>query len=214
LRPRGGGDYGGPMKPAALAATALAASLAACTFEPEGAAFTLRDQLAARAYLDVAAGSGLTVDAIAHGGQPLDVAPAIEGGQLVLRATEDGYALAEDLELPLSDVTIPAGVVAPTAVRLTELSLRLGTQLAVEMPSDDAVLGWGTADLLLDWSMVDDRGVVVPLAVRRIPRARFTLSVSRTPALHAALSTRIDGTALELADAVTLRDLALDVAAD
>jgi hypothetical protein len=188
--------------------------LGACTFDPSGAGPTLRERLADRVYLDVGAASDLSFDAIARGGQALDVAPAIEGGTLVLRSTADGYLLAEDLDLPLADVTVPAGVVGPAPVRFTQLVLRLGTQLAVAMPDDDVVAGTGTADLLLDWAMVDDRGIVIPLATRRLPRARFTIAVGGAPALHAELSTHIDGTALELADAVTVRDLALDVSAE
>ncbi len=201
-----------------LAGTSL--GTAACAFEPDGGGGDgLATQLRKRAFLDVSTESDVAVSATARGGQALDVAPSVLGGQAVLRTTEDGWLLVEDLEIPLADVTVPPGVLADRPVTFTDLALRLGTQLAVKplAPLDtDAVslVGWGDADLLLDWSMLSwDGKDVFPLAMRRIADAPFAvaLELDADGALHASITARVDGVVDDLGELVVLRDLSVDV---
>jgi hypothetical protein len=194
------------------------ALVAACSFEPDPGAGSLSDQLRRRAFLEVSTDSAVEVSAIARGGQPLDVDPGVLGGQAVLRTTEDGWLLVEDLEIPLDDVTVPPGVLSDRPVTFTDLALRLGTQLAVPLDpplTDDttALAGLGDADLLLDWSMLSWQGDVLPLAMRRIPDAPFTvvLTLDADQRLHAIINARVDGVVDELGELVVLRDLMVDV---
>lgn len=192
--------------------------LAACSFEPDGAAGGLADQLRRRAFLDVSTDSAVAVSAVARGGETLDVDPGVLGGQAVLRTTEDGWLLVEDLEIPLEDVVVPAGMLADRPVTFTDLAFRLGTQLSVPLlaPLDDetaALAGFGEADLLLDWAMLTWDGDHIPLAMRRIADAPFAVALSLAPdgRLHATITTRVDGEVDSLGDLVILRDLSLDV---
>jgi hypothetical protein len=194
------------------------ALLAACSFEPDAGAGSLSDHLRRRAFLEVSTDSAVEVSATARGGQPLDVDPGVLGGQAVLRTTDDGWLLVEDLEIPLDDVTVPPGVLSDRPVTFTDLALRLGTQLAVPLDpplTDDAsaLAGFGDADLLLDWSMLSWRGDVLPLAMRRIPDAPFTVAVTldADQRLHATINARVDGVVDELGELVVLRDLSVDV---
>ncbi|MBP8810971.1 MAG: hypothetical protein KBG48_21445 [Kofleriaceae bacterium] len=196
--------------PAALAATA------ACGFAPTGDPATLTERLAGRATLAVVPGSQLDVTATSTTGATA-LAPEIVDGELVVRTTADGYLLVEKLTLPLADVTVPAGLVGPTPVTFTDLTVRLGTQLAIALPDPDAAVlaGAGRADLVLDWAAVLG-GEVVPLGLRRLPRAPFTVAVGLDDdgALTAQLSTAVDGPAVLVAGGYQLRDLRLDVLGD
>lgn len=200
--------------PFATTAAALLAS-AACGFDPAGAPVPLAERLADRAHLAVTADSDLDATAVASG-HALAIAPAITGGQVVLRTTADGYLLVEDLTLPLADVTLPRGMIADREVRFTDLVLHLGTQLAVPLPDDgpsDALVGTGQADLILDWSLVDADGSVVPLGLRKAPRTRFAVAVTTdaTDALRADVAAHVDGTAMIITATAALRDLSLAV---
>jgi hypothetical protein len=192
---------------------------AACGFSPEGGGDSLATQLRQRAFLDVSQESDVAVSATARGGQNLDVNPSVLGGEAVLRTTQDGWLLVEDLEIPLDDVTVPAGMLSDRPVTFTDIELRLGTQLAVRplAPIDDESLslaGWGDADLLLDWSMLSwDGQDHLPLAMRRIADVPFAVAVEMDDAgdLHASISARVDGVVDDLGELVVLRDLAVDV---
>ncbi len=202
--------------PAVLPLTILAA---ACGFTPEGGGEGLATQLRKRAFLDVSTDSDVAVSATARGGLNLDVDPGVLGGQAVLRTTTDGWLLVEDLEIPLDDVTVPAGVLANRPVVFTDLALRLGTQLAIAplAPIDDSdvsLIGRGDADLLLDWAMVSwDNQQHLPLAMRRIADVPFAVAVEMDAAgdLHASITARVDGVVDELGELVALRDLQVDV---
>src|SRR5688572_11768465 len=135
----------------------LAASLGACAFDGGGVSDgDLDSRLQQRAFLDLASTSTVGVCAFDPDGHELPyVEPSVEGGRAVLRTTADGWLLVEDLEISLDDVVIPAGELGPDPVVLTDVELRLGTQLEVEpYYSGDGAAAWGTgsADLLLDWS--------------------------------------------------------------
>ena len=75
-------------------------------------------------------------------------------GFIVGEITDTGLRI-EDLELDLAD-----------AGDLRELHVKLGTQLEVGHPN--APKGWGSADLVLDWTYDTGAGLV-PLATRRVP---------------------------------------------
>ncbi len=192
---------------------------AACGFEPDGGGDSLATQLRQRAFLDVSSDSDVAVSATARGGQNLDVNPGVLGGQAVLRTTQDGWLLVEDLEIPLDDVTVPPGMLSERPVVFTDISLRLGTQLAVRplAPIDDesvSLVGWGDADLLLDWAMLSWDGTQhFPLAMRRIADVPFAVAIEMDAAgdLHASITARVDGVVDDLGELVVLRDLAVDV---
>jgi hypothetical protein len=208
--------------PAVLPALLLAGvslGAAACTFEPDGGGGGLAEQLRKRAFLDVSTESDVAVSAASRGGQTLDVAPGVLGGEAVLRTTEDGWLLVEDLSIPLDDVVVPPGMLADRPVTFTSISLRLGTQLAVKPlapldAGDVSLVGWGDADLLLDWAMLSwDGKDVLPLAMRRIADAPFAVAIELDAdgALHASITARVDGVVDNLGELVILRDLSLDV---
>jgi hypothetical protein len=192
---------------------------AACGFAPDGGGDGLATQLRQRAFLDVSTDSDVAVSATSRGGQNLDVNPGVLGGRAVLRTTPDGWLLVEDLEIPLDDVVVPPGMLAGRPVTFTDISLRLGTQLAVAplAPLDEtsvSLVGWGDADLLLDWAMLSwDGQDHLPLAMRRIADVPFAVGVEMDAegALHASITARVDGLVDDLGDLVVLRDLAVDV---
>lgn len=197
---------------------ALALTTAACGFQPDGGGQGLAAQLRKRAFLDISTESDVAVSATARSGQHLDVDPGVLGGQAVLRTTADGWLLVEELEIPLGDVVVPAGTLADRPVTFTDLALRLGTQLAVPLlaPLDGetvALAGFGEADLLLDWSMLSWEGETLPLAMRRIADAPFTVALDLDAGgrLHATINARVDGVVDELGELVVLRDLQVDV---
>lgn len=201
---------------AAVTTTAALAATAACGFAPTGDPAPLAERLAGRASLAVVPGSQLEVTATSTTGATALV-PDIVGGELIVRTTADGYLVVEKLTLPLADVTVPAGLVGPTPVTFTDLTVRLGTQLAIPLSAPDATVlaGAGRADLVLDWAALHD-GQVVPLGLRRLPRAPFTVAVGLADdgALTAQLATAVDGPAVLVAGGYQLRDLRLDVLGD
>jgi hypothetical protein len=204
-----------------LLATALSATLftAACGFAPDGGGEGLATQLRQRAFLDITKDSDVAVSATGRGGQSLAVNPNVLGGEAILRTTQDGWLLVEDLEIPLDDVTVPPGMLSDRPVVFTDIVLRLGTQLAVEplAPVDEAdvsLVGWGDADLLLDWSMLSwDGQDHLPLAMRRIADVPFAVAVEMDAdgELHASITARVDGVVDDLGELVVLKDLAVDV---
>jgi hypothetical protein len=192
---------------------------AACGFTPDGGGEGLATQLRKRAFLDVSRDSDVAVSATARGGQNLDVNPGVLGGEAILRTTQDGWLLVEDLEIPLDDVIVPAGMLADRPVVFTDIALRLGTQLAVSplAPIDDesvSLVGWGDADLLLDWAMLSwDGQDHLPLAMRRLADVPFAVAVEMDAdgELHASITARVDGVVDELGELFVLRDLEVDV---
>jgi hypothetical protein len=200
-----------------LAPVAAVVLSAACGFAPTGDPVSLAERLSDRAYLEVDPTSQVDATAIASG-RALSVAPAIVDGALVVRTTDDGYLLVEDMTLPLTDVTVPSGMFGPAPVRFTDLTVSLGTQLAVPLPADSgaALAGSGRADLILDWAMVDRSGRIIPLGMRRAPRAQFTVAIheGKGGTLHAELATQLDGVAIAIIDGAALTDVALAIRGD
>ncbi|HVK84292.1 MAG TPA: hypothetical protein VM513_09295 [Kofleriaceae bacterium] len=198
------------------AAAGLALTASACGFDPEAPSEELANRLRRRVFLDVATTSDVDVSATARSGEPLDVDPTVLGGQAVVRTTEDGWLLLEDLDIALEDVTVPAGTLSPDKpVTFTDLSLRLGTQLSIAPVggTEKVITGWGEADLLLDWAMVSWHGDVLPLAMRKIEDAPFAVAIELGDdgQIRGAISARVNGVVDTLGELVVLRDLGLDV---
>lgn len=192
----------------------------ACAYDAGGmdpaTSTPLRRELGHRAMLDLRADSQVAVSASTQAG-PLDgVSPQIVGGRAVLRATEDGVLLVEDLDVALADVVVPAGTIGDDALHLTDVSLHLGTQIASTGDwADDSVIGVGDADLLLDWSLVLPDGTPYQLATQKLRDQMFTVVVDRADdgALTAHVMTSAAGELRTFANRVTLSDLEVDVVA-
>jgi hypothetical protein len=199
-----------------LATTALAS---ACTFDGAGLGdeASLGAQLESRVFLDLASSSHVGVNAYDAEGNALDyVEPKIADGRVVLRSSGDGWLLVEDLDIRLEDVTIPAGELADQPLYLTDIELRLGTQLAAQpfwAGDGRAVWGTGPADILLDWSWLTSDGDVWPLATQRLGEAEFTLSVTldEHDTLTAEVATAMPGQVHELTGLVSFEDLSIAV---
>lgn len=201
---------------------ALAAAIPACTFDAGGAdadvANPLRANLARRAFLDLGNDSRVGVTATDPSGQPLpDVQPTVTGGRAVLRATDDGFVIVEDLDVKLADVTVQCEPGAKP-IHLTDLALRLGTQVDADgdwSPDGMTVAGEGSGDLLLDWSWLLDDGTIYPLATQKLSHAPFSLQIGQDDhgQLTAAVWMKQDGDLRTIADQVTLSDLSMAVVA-
>lgn len=197
-----------------------AAFVTGCAFQGDGVddGRSLDHELSARAFLDLAPTTTIGVCAYDASGNELPyVEPEVAGGRAVLRTTDDGYLLVEDLDVELDDVTIPAGELSDHPVVLTDVQLHLGTQLAVApIWSGDGRAAWGTgnADLLLDWSLILDNGNVWPLATQKLGAQHFTLAVELND--DGTLTAQVDAAATGEVDHVNgLFSLAnLDVAVD
>jgi hypothetical protein len=160
------------------------ATLVGCSFAAEGelpGPSTLWEELGTRETLALEEQSDVDVKARDRSGADLPcVQPEVIGGRIVLRSTESGLLLVEALDVDLTDVTIEPGVVHSEEIQLTDLRLRLGTQLVLtpEWGEDGRdAYGEGTADMLLDWAVVSTTGEVYPLATQRIRDAGFTVAV-------------------------------------
>jgi hypothetical protein len=204
--------------PLLLASTALALGASACAFDPAGAGgLGLEDRLQTRVFLDLAPTSQVGVCAYDADGRSLPyVEPAVAGGRAVLRTTGDGWLLVEDLDIELDDVTIPPGELGPGPIELTDVRLRLGTQLAVRpFWSGDGQAAWGTgeADVLLDWAWRLSEERVYPLATQRLGEAAFTVTVvaDERGDLTAQVFTAVTGEVHRLQGLVTFEDLTIAV---
>jgi len=202
-----------------LLLTAPALALTACTFDDGGVGdeSALRDQLESRVFLELAPSSTVGVVAYDADGNPLPyVEPKVAGGEAVLRMTDDGWLLLEDLEIRLDDVTIPAGALSTEPIYVTDVELRLGTQLAAQpFWAGDGRALWaaGDADLLLDWSWLTPDGDVYPLAIQRLGEVDFTVAVSldEHDTVSAEVSSAMNGELHRLDGLVTFADLAIAV---
>jgi len=143
--------------------------------------------------------------------------PNVVEGTAVLRSTNSGLLLVEDLEIALSDVVIPPGVVYSESIHLTDIRLQLGTQIAIEPEwADVNATGSGTADLLLDWSVKsDDSGNVYPLATQRLRDAEFSVEVGLQPngSVTAFVTTAVEGRIGSFANRIQLSDFSMAVSA-
>ncbi len=202
-----------------LGAALVATSTGACYFDADGVDATpdLAARLGTRQFLDLAPSSHVGVVATDAGGGAMPyVEPEVVGGRAVLRMSDDGWLLVEDLEVQLADVRIPPGELGPDAVELTDVWLRLGTQLAsTPFWSGDGQAAWtsGDADLLLDWSLVTRDGDAWPLATQKIADMDFTVGIvlDETGVLTAEVATSRAGKVHQIAGLVTFSDLSVAV---
>jgi hypothetical protein len=206
----------------AVATAAGLTGLGGCAFDGGGELAereALEERLQSRAFLDLDASSQVGVLATDSDGNQLPcVQPTITGGTAVLRSTESGLLLVEDLDVRLSDVMIGAGVYGSDPIRLTDVVLRLGTQIVTEPAWGEGGIGAtgsGEADLLLDWAVVSDSGEVYPLATQRLGETSFAVEVALRDddTLAAHVGTTIEGDLRNFADRVTLSDLSIAVSA-
>jgi hypothetical protein len=196
----------------------LALTTSACAFDDGGVDDApLASQLGDRVFLDLAATSHVAINAFDGDGNALDyVEPKITGGRVVLRTTGDGWLLVEDLEIQLDDVTIPAGSLADQPVYVTDIELRLGTQLAAQpfwAGDGRAVWATGDADLLLDWSWLTPDGDVYPLATQQLGATVFDVAATldEHDTLTAQVSSSVRGEVHELNGLVRFEDLSIAV---
>jgi hypothetical protein len=107
------------------------------------------------------------------------VQPTVGGGEALLRSTDSGLLLVEKMTIDLSDVVVEPGVVHSQPIHLTDIELRLGTQLVIEADwSADgrSATGTGRADLLMDWAVLDDDGDHLPLATQKLRQVEFAVT--------------------------------------
>jgi hypothetical protein len=137
----------------------------------------LYQRLGTRETLSLDVGSDVGVMARDDRGNDLPcLQPTVLGGEAVLRSTETELLLVEDLEIQLSDVSVRPGVVYDESIDLTDVHLRLGTQIVIEPEwsvDGQSAEGIGYADLLLDWALLTHTGHIHPLATQRIRDAEF-----------------------------------------
>jgi len=202
-----------------LALAALVAALVpSCVYDDDGVSLAetvpLRAALERRTFLPVEATTAVSVDAATDGVMLAGVEPQVTGGRAVLRATDTGLLLVEALEVSLGDATLPGGTVGPRPLRLSELELRLGTQLVVE-PTWGAdgisVTGAARADLLFDMALVDASGTY-PLGSQILRDQPFTLRADLDgDVIRVHLETTADGTVSNIAGRIVLSDFAMAV---
>ena len=202
----------------AAALALLAAS--GCTFETgaaPGGDETLYERLGTRAYLSLQQPSLVGVAAYDRDGEPLPcVQPTVRGGQTVLRATGDGLLLLEGLDIDLGDITIEPGVILEQEpVRLTDIRLRLGTQVTIDARWDAGgarATGAGRGDLLMDWAILTEDGEALPLATQKIRDAELLVDAELLDdgEVIAEVSSTVDGTFWDFS-AVELADLSMQV---
>lgn len=169
---------------ATILTLATAASLGACTFDETydepGVEESMFSRLGARETLTLQPTSLVGVAAYDDDGNALPcLQPSVAGGEAILRTTEDGVLVIEKMTIQLTEVVVEPGVIYSAPIHLTDIQLRLGTQLAIEptwADDDNAAEGFGNADLLLDWSVLDKDGDHLPLATQILRRTDFAVN--------------------------------------
>lgn len=196
--------------------------LTGCAFEDEGpepvGQESLYQRLGTRETLSLEPTSLVGVMAYDKAGNVLPcVQPNVVNGKAVLRATEDGLVLVEALDIELTDVKIAEGVLHSEEVNLTDLRLRLGTQLVIEQPTwgeaQLSAFGGGQADLLLDWAVLTDDGDIYPLATQKLRSADFAVNVvlNYDGTIAANVATAVDGELGNFANRISLADFSMAV---
>ncbi len=214
--------------PTTALALALATLGAGCSFDdgqaPGDGSDALRERLSERQTLVLEAASDVGVTALNNAGQPIPcVQPTVTDGEAVIRAAENNAALpaqliVEGMTVNLSDVYVPAAESTyPADLHLTEVRLRLGTQLVLEPEwsfNGDFAVGTGRADLLLDWSLLEDDGDALPLATQLLRDVTFDVYVELTD--DAAVVTEVRANvagSLWNFSVIELTDLKMDIRA-
>ncbi len=204
-----------------IAIVVAALTLTGCAFDegtdPVGEE-SLYARLGTRATLVLEPTSLVGVVATDNNGNYLPcMQPTVTDGSAVLRSTKNGLLLVEDLDIHLSDISIPPGVVYSEPIELTNIRLHLGTQIALQ-PDWAAgnglhTGGTGTADLLLDWSVRSDSGDVYALATQLLRDTEFLVEAGLQPdgSITAYVATSIEGRIGSFANRIQLRDFSMAV---
>ena len=205
--------------PIVTAALALAV-VPGCLYDESGVddaeTSPLLHRLGDRAVLTLEDSSHIAITATGADGQRLPTMEAdIIQGRTALRSTREGVIVVEALEIDLSDVVVPPGVLAESAYHVTDLRLRLGLQLGVEpewSPDHRHAIGRGHADLLLDWSLVAD-GETYPMATRKLENTPFELEVDLDEGnnVTARISTSVAGELSNFLDRIMLSDFSMEL---
>lgn len=140
---------------------------------------------------------------------------AVRGGSLALRALPDGRLAVEALDVDLGDVRLSAATLPPDGLALTAIHVRLRPQAMAARWSDGAVTATADGELLLDWSLAQQPGEVVPMATQHIAAVPLTVDVARGPGgrLAATLRATRPGTFFDWAGLLELGELVLTVEA-
>ncbi|HUH01118.1 MAG TPA: hypothetical protein VML75_03925 [Kofleriaceae bacterium] len=203
------------------ALVSIAATLApGCTYD-EGyddvPTDSLYARLGTREALVLEPTSLVGVNAYDDDGNPLPcVQPTVTGGDAMLRSTKTGLLLVEALQIHLTDVTIQPGVLHSEPVRLTDIELRLGTQIVIEADwSDDGLHaeGVGRADLLMDWAVLSDQDEVLPLATQKLRQVEFTVRADLDDQgdIHVQVYGEVEGKIGGFANRIELSDFSMAV---
>jgi hypothetical protein len=206
---------------AALAAVTFA-SAAGCTYDQgydddDVATDSLYTRLGTREALVLETTSLVGVAAHDDQGNPLPcVQPTVLGGDAMLRSTHTGLLLVEALDIELTDVKIEAGVLHSEAVQLTDIDLRLGTQVVIEAEwSEDGLHaeGVGHADLLMNWAVLTDKNEVLPLATQKLRDVEFTVRADLDEAgdIHVQVYSAVEGKIGSFANRIELSDFSMAV---
>lgn len=144
--------------------------------------------------------------------------PTVSGGDAMLRSTKTGLLLVEALEIDLTDVKIEPGVLHSEPVQLTDIDLRLGTQIVIEAEwSDDGTHaeGVGHADLLMDWAVLSDEGEVLPLATQKLRDVEFAVraDLDEQGDIHVQVFSQVEGKIGGFANRIELSDFSMAVTA-
>lgn len=139
-------------------------------------------------------------------------------GDLSLSVYPDGTLAMDGLSAGFSDVVLSPQAVPPNGLHLTDIKLGLQQEA-------DPVTTWGsdansaraagTADLVLDWSLVTTNGTVVPLAPQKLAEVPLSLDVKLGANYHVetALQAKKDGVFFDWSGMFQLADLKVDISA-
>lgn len=141
----------------------------------------------------------------------------ITEGDIEVQSAEGGLLGLTDLDVTLDDVSIPASILPPDGLMLTDLHVALdaGASGVAEWTADDRRVEVALdVDLALSWSMLRD-GASHPLADVHVSSVPVYLTVERDGGrLRASLSADRRGRFWSWADTFELRDLSAELSAD
>ncbi len=211
-------------KTTTIALLAIALGATGCTFDqgydPAGSPQTLESRLGTREALSLDQTSLVGVGAYDDAGNPLPcLQPSVNGGDAMMRATPDGVLVVEKMTINLSDVVVEPGVVYDAPINLTDIQLRLGTQLGLDTTwSDDGMSATGTghADLLMDWAVLSNDGKVLPLATQKLRNVEFDVraTLGDDGLVHAEVMSAVDGRLGGITNHIELSDFSMAVHAN
>lgn len=159
---------------------------------------------------EVAAGAELALEATGSwitGEEGLQqVRVPLQGGLVTVAVQPDGTMALETLILSLEDIEVGASLVTPEGGTLTDLRVFLERRAVAED-------GLAHVDLELEWSLALPDGRLLELGSPELPELPCELTVSERPdgSLHLDLALTGDGPLLDLAEAVEVTGLSLQL---